>query len=558
MPTGTLAIPGVGRIDLASIAPSHLRGAVIVDELPGTSVGVLRDRPTPATEWALGGTAVVDLGYQSNLNAVGSGFSVASRGSRIRTVASGNFTSGDRFESGSGDLYNSAFRHGGAFVRSTVVLPGRSSISADARLVKVGYAELPGGLLDIVDAHHVGGSVGWTSVIEGQRARRVHITVGAAQSAADLADRTGRQSASREWVSMEAQARLLHGLAALDIYVAGLDQLQAGIELAAHSYDWAGSSVGPTAVGVVADTLLDHERLQVSSFAVSRMRRGRFEVNLAGRIDVVRTRIGALSAGTSKSPVRRIRPAVAANVMLQLDRRWQLSSTLSVRSVEPSPVAMSPAAVPSAEGLPAAPVSGSLEMGAERLIFTGVRVTRETERQSISLRPYLFDIRGYVTPRLDTSSEGYAYANMDARIAGAELAARRQLLPFVTMSGMLTFAWGENLTLREPLPLMSPLNGRLDLEASAVRGQILFELSTEFAVRQHRVAESLDERPSDAYIACHLWLGVPLSKRLGLRTGIYNLFNASFSPHGHVFIEDQDVRLAAPGRSWLIAARFRY
>ncbi len=560
LPSGILTVPGVGRIDLVSAAPSQLRGSVMLDPVstfPATSVGFSRDRRTPAKEWALGGSAVIDLGYQTNINALRSGIQVASRGSRVQTLASGNLASGQDFSSGSGASYDSAFRHGGAFVGSTVALSGRSELSASARLVRVGYAELPGGHLDLSSADYTGGSLGWTSIPEGQRIRRAHVSVGWSQSGAELSDRSTGRVAS-DWISMDADTRHFQALATADIQAAGFDQLQAGVAMSATSYDWVGSPADSSAGGVVSELRLESERLQLSPFVAGRIHRGKVDLSLAGRATIFRTRTGEMRADPLESSVRRIRPAVAANLTVQANRRWRLSATISVQSIEPSAIALSPVALPGVEGLPFAAVSGRLDLSGERLTFLGMRLVRETDRQSVTFRSFVFDSRGYITARIDSAVGGFVLANTDARIGGVEVAVVREVLPFVTASGTFALAWGQNRTLKEPLPLIFPLNGRLNLEASAARGRILLELSSEFAARQNRVATSLNEPTSNAYVAFHVWLGLPLSKSFGLRTGIFNLFDASYAPHGHVYIEDQGVRLAAPGRSWLVAAQFRY
>ena len=79
----------------------------------------------------------------------------------------------------------------------------------------------------------------------------------------------------------------------------------------------------------------------------------------------------------------------------------------------------------------------------------------------------------------------------------------------------------------------------------------------EFSAAQERVAGSLGEVPTDGYAVFHLWLGLPLGDRLGLRTGVYNLFDATFAPQGYVFDRGRGERLEAPGRSWLVSLNLR-
>ncbi|MBT8399737.1 MAG: TonB-dependent receptor, partial [Rhodothermia bacterium] len=167
-------------------------------------------------------------------------------------------------------------------------------------------------------------------------------------------------------------------------------------------------------------------------------------------------------------------------------------------------------------------------------------------------------IRDFIAPRpvdvpVAPGVKEWVYGNGSATFWGYELAASYTPIPFVSVSGHLDYTRATDLELDEAVPGIPPFSGRFDFTASSPGERLLLEVSSEFALRTNRVAERREELSGDGYLIFHWWLGLPLRANVGLRVGVYNLFNTSFEPQPGLFNRENDMRIPGPGRSWLFS-----
>lgn len=552
-----LEIPGVGTLDLASVVEPAGREIAVLDPVPGPVsgdryVGLSHDSGTPSDAYLGRNTATADLGYQSNIDVFNARIATAGGSSRLRTVGIAGYSAGRDFASGSARTWDGSFRHGGVFVSADLLPTRRSVVSLTGRVATLGAADLPGSALELDRASHAGLRISWTATPEGERVRRSHVSVGWVQSGADLS----AASPAGDWSSMDADQSQLDAVVALDLHSAALERMQAGVSATIRAYDWSGVR-SPTPSSAAERTRVDADRVRLAPFITTNVGSEELNLSLVGRLDAIRTRIEASGPGAADQSSWRLLPAAGAALTYRPDRHWMLIVTAATLAPAPPLPSLSETAIPTPDRLPRVPVAGNADLEAERLYFAGARLTSTGSRQVIALAAFLMRVDRYVVPVLIDSGQ-YVYANGDATLAGFELSVDRELLPFVRASGHVAYARGHNRSADEPLPLVYPLNGRIDLTASAARGRLLLELSTEGALRQGRVASSLGEQSGDGYAAFHMWLAIPVTRHFGIRTGVYNIFDAAFAPHLNVFVDEYESRLAAPGRSWLVSGRFRF
>jgi len=135
------------------------------------------------------------------------------------------------------------------------------------------------------------------------------------------------------------------------------------------------------------------------------------------------------------------------------------------------------------------------------------------------------------------------YANIErAIIMGASSNILFNLTPFLDISLALSYVHGQNMTFKEPLPLIPPLNGNLLIAFQ--NGGLWLSTGARFANRQNRVAflTTLEDK-TDAYVDWFLRGKYQISTNIELKFGVENIFNLFY--HSHLSINN----LPAKGRN---------
>ncbi len=548
---GGLWLPGAGILDFASIAPASTATVAVTAPIASAPfaeeyVGIV-EKEEASRERA--GSA--DISYQSNTNALGARVSVSEAGHRGRFRAAGTYLSGNDFDSGAGSPWDGEFRQGGVHLAGEADISSKSRLGLSARYAAVGFAELPGSGHTLDGADHAGVRANFEWTPERARIRRVAFRLGWNLAEATLNESTDIPAVSR-WTAIDVRNGSVDAATSVDLQTSAVDRLQTGLVVSGSRGDW---SAEPFTAGLVRQEQVKYGRTRIVPFISGAVEEPGIEFSVAARLDAVRSRLHVVGE-ESAHVAWRVRPGASLRTEIKPDRRWGIALTLSTLSREPSFASLTPQLLRPVEALPSAGVRGSKDIGAERLWFAGARVAYTSDRLAGSVSPYMMIVEGFVTPSLNGTGQ-FEYTNAKARVLGFEATVRRQLVRFVTLNGWIAYTRGTNRAIGEPLPVILPLRARLDVTASAFGDRLLLELSGEAASRQRRVASSLGERESDGFATIHLWLGFPLARGVGLRTGVYNMLDADFAPHGYVYSESAGARLAAPGRAWLISCQIR-
>lgn len=170
---------------------------------------------------------------------------------------------------------------------------------------------------------------------------------------------------------------------------------------------------------------------------------------------------------------------------------------------------------------------------------------------------YLGTVQDYIV--FDYPSK--AVRNVNARTAGLELGASRQLTPALSAQGTLAYAWGENTSDNRPLPQQPPLEARLGLDYAqgAWSAGALWRL----VAAQHRHANGQgnvtgrDLGTSSGFGTLALHAGYRVNQQFKLSAGVDNLLDKTYSEHLNLagnagFGYPGSVRISEPGRTlWL-------
>ena len=186
------------------------------------------------------------------------------------------------------------------------------------------------------------------------------------------------------------------------------------------------------------------------------------------------------------------------------------------------------------------------------------------------LTPELFyrDINDYIqgVPSSNETANRFAmmmngkpplqYANVDAKMYGADLACEWSLAEFWLVRGNLSYVRGKRKDARDNLYRISPLSSFL--EVMYVRERYFLSVESVAAARQDKVAEYNDEQETAGWGILNLRAGIDLGHSFNLGLGVENLFDKVYRDHlgGYNRVRESDVplgaRLYSKGRSFYV------
>ena len=152
------------------------------------------------------------------------------------------------------------------------------------------------------------------------------------------------------------------------------------------------------------------------------------------------------------------------------------------------------------------------------------------------------------------------FANIDARIWGADIAFGAQIAGPLRLDGVASYVRAERSDIADNLYRMAPANGRLAMSWEESRWSISVE--GQFIARQNHVSATNNEAPSAGYVLANIsgyWL---IRDGVRLDLGIENLFDTYYLEHlaGYNRITGSDVPLGSrlPGAGRSAFARIRW
>ena len=156
------------------------------------------------------------------------------------------------------------------------------------------------------------------------------------------------------------------------------------------------------------------------------------------------------------------------------------------------------------------------------------------------------------------------YRNVDAELAGFDMAAEWAFATAWRVGGNLAYTWGENTTDNRALYQIPPLSGSIEL----VRQETEWSagLRMRWAAQQTRVdldpatGAGLDVQETPGYAAFDLFGSWKLAEAVELRAGVANIFDASYASHLNRAngFDPTVVQVNEPGRSAYMQMNFEF
>ncbi len=551
--TATHEVPGVGRIDLHS--RDGAGGAAYYGGVPLTGLPVqsLLWWPTNESDPPIGGTAVVEGGYQTNLDAFHTSGDYLGRidGTRYRLIAS-HAQSSD-YKGASGESVEASYKRSSGRITVDHQFAKGGSVRFAGEVSEARSVSIPGaqGALDF--GRLLGASAAFQISPERNLLRRLSGNLSISQSEVTI-----DQFAS-DAVLGDAMTRSVGAVLAVDLFHPRLETAQAGIRLGHVGLEGKIQSPGSNSLSFFWP---DVSVFSSEAFVTASLRSLTTRAAITGRAGFARFKPdSSLSGGSASLPERTdLVGSLAATMRYRRDQNLSLSIGLYVIRRAPSPLQRYSAPHLPVDGVRTIVVAGDPALDPEWTYTFDSGFTARIRKVRLELRPFVSVVRDFIGPGpadgdVAPGGETWVYRNGAATFWGYELSASYSPIPFVSVSGHLDYTRATDLELNEAIPGIPPFSGRLDVTASSPDERLLLEVSSEFSLKTGRVAVQRGELAGGGHLLFHWWLGLPLRANVILRVGVFNLFNTSFEPQPGLFNRENDMRIPGPGRSWLFSLR---
>lgn len=142
----------------------------------------------------------------------------------------------------------------------------------------------------------------------------------------------------------------------------------------------------------------------------------------------------------------------------------------------------------------------------------------------------------------------YQYVNGEAKFWGMDASFSVALNNVLTADAGLTYLWGKDTALNEPVIGVAPLRTSLGLRFEEPLGRYYVEGSLELVAKQDRVSSSRGETASPGYQTGDLRAGVSLTDGVTLRAGVLNIWDTDYHDHLNAKNPFLGVPVPEPGR----------
>ena len=167
---------------------------------------------------------------------------------------------------------------------------------------------------------------------------------------------------------------------------------------------------------------------------------------------------------------------------------------------------------------------------------------------------YFNDIKNYITgiPESDPLFEqSKIYSNISsAYITGVEVSLKNNFNEFLTLNSSFSYTYGLNRYHNEPLPLIPPFEGYLNIQYE--RDYSWYYLESRFASTQKRIANKTTVEDITKGFVVHNFRGRNrINDFIEMKYGVENLFNKKY--HNHLSVNN----LPALGRNFYLGLNFK-
>jgi iron complex outermembrane receptor protein len=150
------------------------------------------------------------------------------------------------------------------------------------------------------------------------------------------------------------------------------------------------------------------------------------------------------------------------------------------------------------------------------------------------------------------------FINVDrAMQTGFELNANIKFTEYFSLLSDLSYTYGENQELEEPLPQIAPLTGHIGL--SFDRENYWVHLTSRLVAEQRRIAESFGETKSPGFVTFDLSGGIKPFRNFSVGAAILNVFDTAYYEHLNFSYRNSNVlsgRIYEPGRNFTIYVNY--
>ena len=116
-------------------------------------------------------------------------------------------------------------------------------------------------------------------------------------------------------------------------------------------------------------------------------------------------------------------------------------------------------------------------------------------------------------------------------IAGGSLFVGYYIIQALSLNASISYDWGENTELNEPLPGIAPFQSNIKLAYNNINDGYWMEFTARMAADQNRYAERYGEIYTPGYAVFDIRGGLKLTKEIELSAGIKNLFDRYYRDH---------------------------
>jgi iron complex outermembrane receptor protein len=156
------------------------------------------------------------------------------------------------------------------------------------------------------------------------------------------------------------------------------------------------------------------------------------------------------------------------------------------------------------------------------------------------------------------------YRNVDAELAGVDMAAEWAFAPAWRIGGNLAYTWGENTTDDRSLYQIPPLSGSVEIVRQVTQWSAGMRMR--WAAQQTQVdldpatGSGLDAQETPGYAAFDIFGSWKLAEAIELRAGVANVFDTSYASHLNRAngFDPTVVQVNEPGRSAYLQMNFEF
>ena len=211
--------------------------------------------------------------------------------------------------------------------------------------------------------------------------------------------------------------------------------------------------------------------------------------------------------------------------------------------------------IPASKAQTSAEFVGNPGLEPERSTQGDLWIDAAYENLTLSINGFLRQMDQYITlsptdlpKRLPLSPDTvFRYINGSAQFAGFDVSLNYRFLDQWRAMGELSYLYGEDTELDEPVLGVSPLSGSAGLRYDFAEIPLFLESTFQFVSSQDRVSSARGEQSTDGYTLADLQGGWSVTRNVSLQFGVKNLFDTQYVNHLNARNPFTSAPIAEPG-----------